>query len=71
MTAEQKVEELIDIIRAEKENRKLNYKELSKETGVSNQSLMHWLNYHFYPGLLPFVQAMDRLGYEIVAVRKT
>ena len=49
MTAEQKVEELIDIIRAEKENRKLNYKELSKETGVSNQSLIHWLNYHFYP----------------------
>jgi len=71
MTAEQKVEELIDIIRAEKESRKLNYKELSKETGVSNQSLMHWLNYHFYPGLLPFVQVMDRLGYEIVAVKKT
>ena len=71
MTKKQKVEELIDLVRVEKEQRGLNYRELSNETGVSNQSLMHWLNYHFYPGLLPFVKVMDKLGYEIVAVKKT
>jgi len=71
MTAEEKAEELIGIIRLEKEKRGLNYKQLSRETGVSDHSMMHWLNYHFYPGPLPFVKVMDKLGYEIVAVKKT
>lgn len=70
MTAEEKAEELIGIIRAEKERRGLNYKQLSRETGVSDHSLMHWTNFHFYPGLLPFVKVMEKLGYEIKAVKK-
>lgn len=70
MTAEQKVEELIGIIRTEKEKRGLNYKQLSKKTGVSDHSLIHWTNGHFYPGLLPYLKVMEKLGYEIKAVKK-
>ena len=70
MTAEEKAEELIGIIRAEKERRGLNYKQLSRETGVSDHSLIHWTNGHFCPGLLPYLKVMEKLGYEIKAVKK-